>query len=68
MEMKTDFSKVLTTEKAKVFLFFFVLYNKLNSFFININFQVLEYEERKNGSTDMTQDNNHCIAIVTNQL
>ena len=64
--MKTDFSKVLTTtENSKVL---FILYNKINSFFISIHFQVLEFEERKNGSTDMTQDNNHCIATVTNQL
>ena len=31
-------------------------------------FQLSECEEIKNGSTDMTQDNKHCIAIVTNQL
>ena len=27
-----------------------------------------ECEEIKNGSTDTSQDNKHCIAIVTNQL
>ena len=64
--MKTDFSKVLTTEKAKVFYSLF--FSTIKAIFFSIHFQVLECEERKNGSTDMTQDNNHCIAIVTNQL
>ena len=31
-------------------------------------FQLSECEEIKNGSTDTTQDNKQCIAIVTNQL
>ena len=31
-------------------------------------FQLSECEEIKNGNTDITQDNKHCIAIVTNQL
>ena len=62
MEMKTDFSKILTTENAKVFLWSFFL-NKIIPFF-----QLSECEEIKNGNTDITQDNKHCIAIVTNQL
>ena len=37
--------------------------NKINPFL-----QLSECEETKNGSTDMTPDNKHCIAIVTNQL
>ena len=32
------------------------------------NFQVSENEEMKNGTADVTQDNDYSIAIVTNQL
>lgn len=46
MEMKTDFSKVVTTENGKV----------------------SENEEMKNGTADVTQENDYSIAIVTNQF
>ena len=35
---------------------------------VNYHFQVSENEEMKNGTADVTQDNDYSIAIVTNQL
>lgn len=72
MEMKTDFSKVATTENGKV-IFFPLLIQMIDMFlilspFIYYHFQVSENEEMKNGTADVTQDNDYSIAIVTNQL
>ena len=71
--MKTDFSKVVTTENGKVF-FFPLSIQIINKFFFTFSsfiyhhFQVSEIEEMKNGTADVTQENDYSIAIVTNQL